>query len=84
MVKRGAINLIFASRSGDSKPEARDLVQLLQRQNVRVSVHSCDISDPLSLGVLLKKTEDMAPIRGVIQGAMVLRVGAFPFLIDRY
>lgn len=73
-VSRGAKNLIFASRSGLAKAEARNLVKVLEEKGVTTSVHSCDISDGLSLAILLKKTESMPPIRGVIQGAMVLQV----------
>ena len=74
LVEHGAKNLIFASRSGLAKEEARVLVKLLKERGATVAVHSCDISNPTHLASLLGATSSMPPIRGVIQGAMVLQV----------
>lgn len=74
MVANGARNLIFVSRSGVSNDAARELVSTLMGKGVRVEVLQCDIADEVrlfdSLNAVLKS---MPPIRGVIQGAMVLR-----------
>lgn len=78
MTDRGARNLIFASRSGLAKQEARELVKVLKGKGVTVAVHSCDIGDVSQLRYVLEQTSHMPPIRGVIQGAMVLQVSLWP------
>lgn len=76
MTGHGARNLIFANRSGLSKEEARYTVDLLQQRGVKVKVYSCDVSKSEQVSRLLDESStDMPPIRGAIQGAMVLRVG---------
>ena len=75
MIRHGAKNLIFANRSGISKQEALDTVVTLRDKGAKVDVHNCDVSSAGSLSQLLKKSSTtMPPIRGVIQGAMVLKV----------
>lgn len=75
MASRGAKNLIFASRSGVSRPAVRDLVEELKASGVRVEVLPVDITDRAALESHLKNTlqdSTMPPLRGVIQAAMVL------------
>ena len=79
MVDHGAKNLIFANRSGLARQNAKDLVQQLQDKGVTVAVYACDVCEPAQLADLIAQcSKSMPPIRGVIQGAMVLRVSA-PF-----
>ena len=74
MIERGAKNLIFSSRSGLKKQEARDVVDYLQSKGATVTVHTCDISDEPQFKALLADVTDRPAIKGVIQGAMVLQV----------
>ncbi len=75
MVEHGAKNLIFANRSGLARQDAKDVVQILQDKGATVAVHACDICEPAQLADLVaQSSKSMPPIRGVIQGAMVLRV----------
>ena len=74
MTDHGARHLIFASRSGVAKQEANELVKVLKEKGVTVAVYSCDIGDPSQLAYSLAQTDHMPPIRGVIQGAMVLHI----------
>ena len=75
MIRNGAKNLIFANRSGVAKQEALDTVATLREKGAKVDVHSCDVSSAASLHQLLVKSSmTMPPIRGVIPGAMVLKV----------
>ena len=79
MIRNGAKNLIFANRSGVAKQEALDTVATLREKGAKVDVHSCDVSSAASLNQLLTKSSTtMPPIRGVIQGAMVLKVSVIP------
>ncbi|KAH8799346.1 putative polyketide synthase [Xylogone sp. PMI_703] len=76
MVNHGAKNLIFANRSGLASQEAQDTVSALRSKNVSVAVYSCDVSQSEALSELVaESSKSMPPIRGVIQGAMVLRDG---------
>ena len=78
MVEHGAKNLIFANRSGLARQNAKDVVQELQDNGATVAVYACDVCDPAQLADLIAHClNSMPPIRGVIQGAMVLRVSAF-------
>lgn len=74
MTDHGARHLIFASRSGVAKQEASELVKVLKEKGITVAVYSCDIADASQLAYSLAQTHHMPPIRGVIQGAMVLQV----------
>lgn len=58
-----------------ARQSARELVATLEAQGAKVLVCNCDISDAGQFDQLLLQAEkEMPPIRGVIQGAMVLRV----------
>jgi aryl carrier-like protein len=78
MIKHGAQNIIFASRSGLARKSAQEVVNYLENQGARVKVHACDVSDAEQLEDLISQSKtDMPPIRGVIQGAMVLKDSLF-------
>ena len=75
MVDQGARNLILVSRSAETQPNVQELTGKLNDAGCKVAVHSCDIADSASFGQMLQKVgQSMPPIRGVIQGAMVLKV----------
>lgn len=75
LVKNGAKHLIFLSRSGSTKEEARKLVTDLQAAGTNVAVYTCDVGDPEQLAEALRRTaQDMPPIRGVVHGGMILKV----------
>lgn len=78
IVRRGARNLCILSRSGAGSPEAMDTIKELEDGGIQLLSLTCDVSDETSLRKALEtcKTE-MPPIRGVIQGAMVLRDVSF-------
>ena len=70
----GAGHICFLSRSGGTSPTARRLIQELEDRNVHIKAYSCDISKESSLASVLKTcSEEMPPIRGVFQCAMVLQ-----------
>ncbi|TVY83944.1 Reducing polyketide synthase [Lachnellula suecica] len=78
MLRHGAKNLIFASRSGLAKQSARDVVDFLRSNGAKVSVFNCDISNAEQVQHMINQSEkEMPPIRGVIQGAMVLKDNLF-------
>ena len=75
MVRHGAKHIIFLSRSGDKKPEAKETLQTLKNQGASVAAYSCDIANADEVrNVIAQSAKDFPPIRGAIQGAMVLKV----------
>ncbi|KAF4594413.1 polyketide synthase [Ophiocordyceps camponoti-floridani] len=73
MVEHGARHLAFVSRSGDSRPEARKLLDTLAKAGVKTRAYAGDVADRDGLEAILDDVaRRMPPIRGVIQGAMVL------------
>ena len=75
-VDHGAKNLILLSRSAESqRTKFPDFVANLERAGCRVALHDCDITHIQTLARVIKQCrQNMPPIRGVIQGAMVLQV----------
>ena len=73
-VASGARNLAFISRSGDTNAEARALVIDLAAQGARVKVFCADVADQDSfLAAMNQCAQQLPPVKGVIQMAMVLR-----------
>lgn len=79
MIDRGAANLVLLSRSGGSGNEAaQDFLTELRSQGIRVEAPPCDVADEVALkGTLDRCALDMPPIKGCIQGSMVLRDSLF-------
>lgn len=73
MVDSGARNLIILSRSGHRSPKAQETVALLEGKGATVMVFACDISIASQVTKVLQSAANMPPIRGLIQGAMVLQ-----------
>lgn len=75
MVERGARNLIVLSRSANAQEKARLFLEEMDKLGCKVKTIGADISDKASLSTaLLECNQEMPPIRGVVQGAMVLQV----------
>lgn len=75
MVRQGAKNIVFLSRSGSKKPEAKEAIEGLVKLGAKVTAYSCDVGDASQVQDALRRcAKEFPPIRGVIQGAMVLRV----------
>lgn len=71
----GAKSIILISRSGMNARGATDAVEALRRPGVVITVRSCDVADMDSLSSVLHDClRSLPPIRGVVQGAMVLKV----------
>lgn len=72
---REAKNLILISRFGPRSAPALALMEELQSQGVYVKALACDVTRKDSLTTMLSDYADtMPPIKGVIQGSMILRV----------
>ncbi|KAB8070012.1 KR domain-containing protein [Aspergillus leporis] len=71
MVDHGARHLLILSRSGRTDP----FVTGLQERACVVRIYSCDVADESQLHAVLQQCheDNMPPIRGIIQAAMVLK-----------
>jgi NADPH:quinone reductase-like Zn-dependent oxidoreductase len=79
MIEHGATNLILINRSGLRTEEARKTVEAIRSRGVSVAVYSCDITDAAMVErTVAQAAREMPPIKGLIQGAMLLRVGCSP------
>ena len=73
--KLGAKSLILISRSGMDATGAVDTVAALKKPGVSITVRKCDVSDKQGLSAAIEScVQTLPPIRGVVQGAMVLKV----------
>lgn len=73
-VASGARHIAFISRSGNNKPEAKNVVDQLTARGANVKVYRSDVADEASFLAAMKRcSEELPPIKGVIQMAMVLR-----------
>ena len=74
LVELGARKLCFLSRSGAQSSEAKSLVSSLENAGVQVDVLRCDVSSEHAVeSAVTTITRKLGRIRGVLQGAMVLR-----------
>lgn len=82
MADHGAKHLILVNRSGLSAGSGRSTVEELHAKGVRVTVQACDISDEVSVSKMLSDVhQNSPPLRGVIHGAMVLKVCTSTFTL---
>ncbi|KAL8816739.1 MAG: hypothetical protein Q9223_004307 [Gallowayella weberi] len=73
-VASGARHIAFLSRSGDTTPQAKAIIDELTGGGVQVKALRGDISDKDSFLAAMKQcSHSLPPIKGVIQMAMVLR-----------
>ncbi|KAI0844177.1 hypothetical protein F5Y00DRAFT_274402 [Daldinia vernicosa] len=78
MSQCGARHLILLSRSGVRTPAAKKLVSKLENDGVCVYAPQCDISDPGAVQSVVRHAHaNMPPIRGCIQGSMVVENRVF-------
>ncbi|KAB8257378.1 hypothetical protein BDV32DRAFT_140451 [Aspergillus pseudonomiae] len=74
MADHGAKTIIFVSRRGLSGESSQSTIKVLQEKGVRAIIHACDISRSDQVKKMVSSLEETAPpIRGIIQGAMILR-----------
>ena len=77
MVKWGARHVLILSRSGPTNTSAIVLLKEMAAKGANLVAPPCDISDADSLASVLRvQSQTMPPIKGCIQGAMVLKVGS--------
>lgn len=79
LVEHGAKNVIFSSRSANKGGKNQAFIDEMSKLGCTVTAVPCDVSDQAALTSALRNcAKDLPPIRGVIQGAMVLQVRGLP------
>lgn len=78
MADQGARNIIILSRSAGRSEQAAALADDLGQLGCRVKAVSCDVSSGSGIAHALRQCQEdgLPPVRGVIQGAMVLKVSS--------
>ena len=75
MVDRGVRNLILLSRSGAQSETSIALIEDLKAKGAHVEAPACDVTKADMLRHALEScAATMPPVKGVIQGSMVLSV----------
>lgn len=78
LADHGAKHLAFVSRTDDVRPAAQKMLSELKERTVEAEVYVCDVTDAEALrGTVAQMGKEMPPIKGIVQGAMVLRDGLF-------
>lgn len=78
LADHGARNIALLSRSAEVTGDAVKTMQYLEDLNVKVKVIACDVTEKTNVeNALAEINKDMPPVRGVFQGAMVLRDGLY-------
>ncbi|KAJ5441781.1 hypothetical protein N7491_004187 [Penicillium cf. griseofulvum] len=78
LIASGCQHLAFISRSGDTKPEAKAIVEELSATGAQIKVFRGDIAEEASfLNAIERCSQQLPPIKGVVQMAMVLRDAIF-------
>ncbi|KAL8855884.1 MAG: hypothetical protein Q9178_007504 [Gyalolechia marmorata] len=78
MVSRRAKHLLLLSRSGPKHEAAINLLEELKHDGVQVQAPACDISkEGILASVLAEYANVLPPIKGCIQGSMVLKDALF-------
>ncbi len=68
----GAKRLITLSRSGVDGPTTREVIEEMSAKGVEIIVHKGSVLDKATVEAVKKSCEEY-PIKGVVQGAMVLQ-----------
>jgi NAD(P)-dependent dehydrogenase (short-subunit alcohol dehydrogenase family) len=75
MAGKGAGNIVLVSRSGSATGKVKELIDELAAIGTRIVVRRCDVSNSESVQKLIgTDLAEMPEVRGVVHGAMVLRV----------
>ncbi|PHH87745.1 hypothetical protein CDD83_8464 [Cordyceps sp. RAO-2017] len=78
LADQGAKHLALLSRPGAVSSTTTELLRQLETRRVQARVFTCDIGNEDSLAAVLQSIrEELPPVRGLVQGAMILKDGPF-------
>lgn len=85
MVSRGARHLVLVSRSGSATGKVKELIEEAAEAGAEIVIRQCDVANPADVEELINfGLDDMPPVRGLIHGAMVLRVSLGDTICQSY
>lgn len=73
LVQRGARNLVVTSRTGPRDAFQRLSIERLKQQGAQVQIYTKSVLTPTSAGKLIQAAQEMGPLGGIFNLAMVLR-----------
>ena len=82
MIKKGARNLVLLGRSGASSAKVIELLKRYEGTHVCVRALACDVSSRSDMNRTVEALRDLPKVRGVIHGALELRVSQSASTID--
>lgn len=75
MASRGAQHLVFLSRTGKITESVQELINHLRALHCQAHIFACDITNGEAVRKVIEDvSQKLPPIKGCVQGAMVLRV----------
>ncbi|KAI0383268.1 hypothetical protein F5Y04DRAFT_269991 [Hypomontagnella monticulosa] len=78
LCRNGAKHLVLLSRSGPKSEATKELIAKLEADGVQIHAPPCNILDEEALRAMVKHVEEtMPPIRGCMQGSMVVENRVF-------
>lgn len=81
MASKGAKHIVFLSRTGKITESVQKMIDELDSKNCQAHIFACNVSDSERVKAVVEEvTKTLPPIKGCVQGSMVLRVG-FPCLV---
>lgn len=81
MVGQGARNIVLVSRSGSTTGKVKELIDELAAIEANIAVRRCDVTNSDSVENLISnELVGMPEVRGLVHGAMVLRVSCYLFI----
>lgn len=73
LVQRGARNLVLTSRTGPRDAYQKLSIERLKQQGAQVLIYTKSVLTPASAGKLIQAAEQLGPVGGIFNLAMVLR-----------
>jgi NAD(P)-dependent dehydrogenase (short-subunit alcohol dehydrogenase family) len=85
MADRKARHFLLLSRSGaDGSSTARDFIEEMKARGVHILAPRCDVTDEQTVAAVIREcNQNMPPIKGCIQGSMVLKASLLPLPLAR-
>ena len=76
MFENGARNVVLLGRSGSSNAQVTELIKRYDGTDFQLRAIACDVASRSQLESALRDIQDLPKVRGVIHGALYLRVSA--------
>ena len=74
LVENGARNVILLGRSGSSRPAVQKVLEQFKDTDINMRAIACDVGKRDDVLSALEAIKDLPPVRGIIHGALFLRV----------